>query len=87
MLTTNVMVITNDKDYGRVLFTIDVFKNVHPNSVKISSIFLSDIYQGHVTYGDVLKDLGKCVFMQIIKSNIINAGRVRKPSKVVGKIA
>jgi len=82
MTTTNVCVTDGD----HILFTIDVFKYKHPNAVRIDAIDLNDDYQFGIKYGQVLKDLGRCVFMQIIKANIIDKGHVRR-SKVVGKIA
>jgi len=83
MMTTAVCVFNGDN----LLFTIEVFKYRHPNATKVDAIDVDEEYQNGITYGQVLKDLGRCAFMQIIKNRIRYAGEPVRRSKVVGKIA
>jgi len=71
-------------DGDEIKFSFAVFKNVNPANAKIVGIDYADDYQYGITYGQIIKDLGRCIFMQIVKSNIIYAGR---SGKVVARIA
>lgn len=80
-LTPASILVTNGDE---IKFSFAVFKNVNPANAKVICIDHADDYQYGITYGQIIKDLGRCVFMQIVKSNIIYAGR---SGKVVAKIA
>ncbi|KKL60015.1 hypothetical protein LCGC14_2209590 [marine sediment metagenome] len=71
-------------DNDEIKFSFAVFKNVNPSNAKVICIDYTDDYQYGITYGQIIKDLGRCIFMQIVKSNIIYAGR---SGKVVARIA
>ncbi len=75
--------ITNGEE---IKFSFRVFKNINPINDKWCIIDINDDYQYKITYGQVLKDLGRCAFIQIIKANITRAGLTHK-KKIVGKIA
>lgn len=68
----------------KVQFVIEIFKNRPAHMQKVKLICLDEEYQYGITYGQILKDLGRCVLMQIIKNNIIFKDR---GDKVVAKIA
>ncbi len=71
-------------DGDEIKFSFAVFKNVNPANAKVICIDYEDDYQYGITYGQIIKDLGKCIFMQIVKSNIIYKNR---RGKVIAKIA
>lgn len=73
-------------DGEEIKFSLRVFKNINPINDKWAMIDINDVYQYKITYGQVLKDLGRCAFIQIIKANITRAGLTGR-KKIVGKIA
>lgn len=67
-----------------VKFVIEIFKNRPADKQNVKLLCLNEEYQYGITYGQILKDLGRCAFMQIIKNDIIFRNR---GDKVVAKIA
>jgi len=73
-------------DGDKILFNFYIFRNISTDRAKIGLIDVNDRFQDEykITYGQIIKDLGRCAFIQIIKENAIRAGR---SDKVVAKIA
>lgn len=58
-------------DKGVLLFTFIVFKTYADHN-DINAVDLDDIFQYNITHRDLYDDLGKCIFIQLVKQSFKN---------------
>lgn len=63
----NICIFDNDT----LIFHFILYKT-YANYNVIKSVDLNDIFQYNITHRDILEDLGRCIFIQLVKQSFQN---------------